>query len=141
MNMGNLREKTCVAGVNQLWQHIYLELHDALVVLRGELGVLEEGVLHVDQVPLIRGEAVQDESHLGEDGRLQTQFGQRGRGALDGGPVLSVHAALHGETKCWLQVRKTVHRPSRCCPLVRLCTFTLVNYCSDLWRVQEHFPH
>ena len=91
-----------LSGVNQLSRHIYLELHDALVVLRSELGVLEEGVFHVDQVPLIRGEAVQDERHLGEDGRLQTQFGQRGRGALDGGPVLSVHAALHSETKCWL---------------------------------------
>ena len=54
----------------------YLELHDALVVLGGELWVLEEGVLHVDQVPLIRGVAVQDERHLGDHGRLQIQFGE-----------------------------------------------------------------
>lgn len=76
----------------------YLQLHDALVVLGGEFGVLEQRVLHVDQVPLLGGEAVQDEGHLGDHGRLQRQLGQRGRGALDGGAVLSIHAALHRDT-------------------------------------------
>lgn len=75
----------------------HLELHDALVVLGGELGVLEEGVLHVDQIPLTGVVAVQDKRHLGDHGRLQSQFGQGGRGALDGRAVLPVHAALEGE--------------------------------------------
>lgn len=73
----------------------YFELHDALVVLRGELGVLEKWVLHVDQVPLLRHVAIQDKRHLGDHRRLQSQLGQRGRRALDGRPVLPVHTALN----------------------------------------------
>lgn len=73
----------------------YFELYDALVVLWGELGVLEKWVLHIDQVPLLRHVAVQDKRHLGDHRWLQSQFGQRGRRALDGGPVLSVHTALN----------------------------------------------
>lgn len=77
----------------------HLELHDALVVLGGELGVLEERILHVDQVPLIRRVAVQDERHLADHRRLQCQFGQRGGGALDGCSVLSINTALEGDTR------------------------------------------
>lgn len=72
----------------------HLQLHDALVVLGRELGVLEKWVLHVDQVPLVSGVAIQDKCHLGDHWRLQSQFGQRRCGALYGRPVLSVNAAL-----------------------------------------------
>lgn len=85
----------------------YFELYDALVVFRGQLGVLEKRVLHIDQVPLLRHEAVQDEGHLGDHRRLQGQFGQGGGRALDGCPVLPVHTALdatqtHTKVRDWL---------------------------------------
>lgn len=73
----------------------YFELYDALVVFWGQLGVLEKWVLHVYQVPLLRHVAVQDERHLGDHWRLQSQFGQGGCRALDGCPVLTIHAALN----------------------------------------------
>lgn len=72
----------------------YFELYDALVVFGGQLGVLEKRVLHIYQVPLLGHVAIQDESHLGDHWRLQSQFGQRGCRALDGCPVLTIHTAL-----------------------------------------------
>lgn len=72
----------------------HLELHNALVVLGSELWVLEKWVLHVNQVPLICGVAVQDKRHLGDHWWLQGQFSQWWCGALDGSSVLTVHTTL-----------------------------------------------
>lgn len=73
----------------------YFELDDALVVFWGQLWVLEKWVLHIYQVPLLRHVAIQDKRHLGDHWGLQSQFGQRGCGALDGCPVLTIHTALN----------------------------------------------
>lgn len=85
----------------------YFELYDALVVFRGQLGVLEKRVLHIYQVPLLRHEAVQDERHLGDHWGLQGQLGQGGCRALDRCAVLPVHTALkvtqtHTKVRAWL---------------------------------------
>lgn len=78
---------------------LYLQLHYAFVVLGGQFWVLEKWVLHINQVPLIGGVAVQDERHLGDHRGLQGQLSQRRCGALDGGPVLTEHTALEDRTE------------------------------------------
>ena len=102
---------TTCREVFQLYELSHLELHYALVVFGGELGVLEEGVFHVDQVPLVCREAIQDERYLGKHRRLQGELRQRGRGALDGCSVLTIHTALE-ETGGW-EPDKTNRKISR----------------------------